>query len=345
MKKHQRFNDNNIINFQEFLPSKKTQVRIIPRNRSQETYFLKLQDSTKTILFAVGPAGTGKTLLATQTAIKLLKDKDIDKIREDCINNNHQILTYQIHTSNLCNQACVTCSSKFSSKWAEIEKRMSIVPTPTFYADPKGIGVNYQTAKRIELLGGEPLFDSRTFDILEQLIKHNNTDCFISIVTNGSISLTDKHHKLLSKFTDLNICISIDGIGPVFEYMRWPGKWDTLTQNIAQYKSIAKSLSVSYTLSSLNALYYDETVSWFQQQNLPFNHNVVTYPNWASINATPNILKQHLKQKNNFIARLLPQTGSISIEDYREKISQQDAAKKIKLEDYMPELAKIIFDN
>jgi len=75
----QRFNDN-VINFQEYQPKKKTQVKIIPRNRSQESYFLKLQDPTKTMIFAVGPAGTGKTLLATQTAIKLLRDGDIDKV-------------------------------------------------------------------------------------------------------------------------------------------------------------------------------------------------------------------------------------------------------------------------
>jgi phosphate starvation-inducible protein PhoH and related proteins len=78
-KKHQRFNDN-IINFQEFAPQKKKQVRIIPRNRAQEHYFQKLQDPTKTMLFAIGPAGTGKTLLATQMAIKLLKEGDIEKI-------------------------------------------------------------------------------------------------------------------------------------------------------------------------------------------------------------------------------------------------------------------------
>jgi phosphate starvation-inducible protein PhoH len=75
----QRFNDN-VINFQEYQPKKKTQVKIIPRNRSQESYFLKLQDPTKTMIFAVGPAGTGKTLLATQTAIKLLRDGAIDKV-------------------------------------------------------------------------------------------------------------------------------------------------------------------------------------------------------------------------------------------------------------------------
>ena len=78
-KKQQRFNDN-VINFQEYVPTKKNQVKIIPRNRAQESYFLKLQDPTKTMIFAVGPAGTGKTLLATQTAIKLLKAKEIEKI-------------------------------------------------------------------------------------------------------------------------------------------------------------------------------------------------------------------------------------------------------------------------
>lgn len=78
-KKQQRFNDN-VINFQEYVPTKKSQVKIIPRNRAQESYFLKLQDPTKTMIFAVGPAGTGKTLLATQTAVKLLKAKEIEKI-------------------------------------------------------------------------------------------------------------------------------------------------------------------------------------------------------------------------------------------------------------------------
>jgi phosphate starvation-inducible PhoH-like protein len=32
------------------------------------------------MIFAIGPAGTGKTLLATQTAVKLLKEKQIEKI-------------------------------------------------------------------------------------------------------------------------------------------------------------------------------------------------------------------------------------------------------------------------
>ena len=81
-RKHSRFNENNnnIINFQEYIPEKKKQVRIVPRNKAQDNYLKKLQDPDKTMLFAIGPAGTGKTLLATQTAVKLLKEKQIDKI-------------------------------------------------------------------------------------------------------------------------------------------------------------------------------------------------------------------------------------------------------------------------
>ena len=81
-RKHSRFNENNnnIINFQEYIPEKKKQVRIVPRNKSQDNYLKKLQDPDKTMIFAIGPAGTGKTLLATQTAVKLLKEKQIEKI-------------------------------------------------------------------------------------------------------------------------------------------------------------------------------------------------------------------------------------------------------------------------
>ena len=67
----------NIINFQ---PHKHKQVQILPRNKNQETYMLKLLDPRKDIVFGIGPAGTGKTLLAVQVAIKNFKDGLVDKI-------------------------------------------------------------------------------------------------------------------------------------------------------------------------------------------------------------------------------------------------------------------------
>lgn len=59
---------------------KKQQVQILPRNKSQEHYVLKLLDDKKDIVFGIGPAGTGKTLLAVQVAVKQFKEGKIDKI-------------------------------------------------------------------------------------------------------------------------------------------------------------------------------------------------------------------------------------------------------------------------
>jgi phosphate starvation-inducible PhoH-like protein len=69
----------NLIQINQYL-RKKTQVNIVPRNLSQETYLELLKNPKKYITFAIGPAGTGKTMLAVQMAIKLFKEGLISKI-------------------------------------------------------------------------------------------------------------------------------------------------------------------------------------------------------------------------------------------------------------------------
>ena len=64
----------NVIDFQPYLPQKKQRVSLYPRNENQKTYIQKLQDEQKNIVFAIGPAGTGKTLLAVQHGIKLFQE-------------------------------------------------------------------------------------------------------------------------------------------------------------------------------------------------------------------------------------------------------------------------------
>ena len=55
------------------------QVNIIPRNFHQDDLLGYLEDRNINIVFAIGPAGTGKTLISTLAGIKALKGGDIDK--------------------------------------------------------------------------------------------------------------------------------------------------------------------------------------------------------------------------------------------------------------------------
>ena len=70
----------NVINIDHRLNDKRKRVHIYPKSLSQETYLLKLNDPSKMIIFAIGPAGTGKTMLGVQWDIDQLKYGDADKI-------------------------------------------------------------------------------------------------------------------------------------------------------------------------------------------------------------------------------------------------------------------------
>jgi phosphate starvation-inducible PhoH-like protein len=71
----------NVIKLVDNTPYKKRpRVQIYPKNLNQENYLFKLNDPEKMIVFATGPAGTGKTMLAVQWAIDQLKYGDATKI-------------------------------------------------------------------------------------------------------------------------------------------------------------------------------------------------------------------------------------------------------------------------
>jgi len=70
----------NIIDFQPYLPAKKQRVIINARNANQKSYLSKLYSETTSIVLAIGPAGTGKTMLAVQYGIKLFQEGVVDKI-------------------------------------------------------------------------------------------------------------------------------------------------------------------------------------------------------------------------------------------------------------------------
>lgn len=70
----------NVINIDPRFNQKRKRIQIYPKNLNQENYLFKLNDPEKMIIFAIGPAGTGKTLLAVQWAIEQLINGEIQKI-------------------------------------------------------------------------------------------------------------------------------------------------------------------------------------------------------------------------------------------------------------------------
>lgn len=88
MPRHRRSRSNNsqaflvedkVVSFNQYVQQRKSVV-LIPKSLNQEEYISLLTDDSKSIVFATGPAGTGKTMLAVLAGIKAYKEGEVKKI-------------------------------------------------------------------------------------------------------------------------------------------------------------------------------------------------------------------------------------------------------------------------
>jgi sulfatase maturation enzyme AslB (radical SAM superfamily) len=281
--------------------------------------------------------------------LSFLKNTTIQNLLDQCEQNQHSVSMLKIDTSNTCNATCVTCDSSFSSAWGALEQKNNIIPAKNWKIKIEDFNhsLDYSHLSAVSFRGGEPFLSSTNFDILNKILQNNNNNCFISFVTNGSFKLNSEQKHILSQFNNVNFCFSIDGIGPVFEYLRYPLKWNNISDNILWAKNNNIDVSVSYTVSNVNLWYYSETVDWFRRHDINFLVNSVYDPTHFQPASLPLQLKNTII--SNRIAgcsELSNILGTHSIQDeinYKQfliEIQKQDSWKGISITDYLPEFAK-----
>ena len=301
------------------------------------------------------PSACGKCWNLEDTGIKsdrLLKnetmsfylDVDTQQLFDQCSINQNTTTLYKIDTSNTCNATCVTCGSQASSAWSALERKNNTVPARSWRIrnNTADAWIDYATATSITFRGGEPLLSATNFYIIEQLIAHNNTRCFISFVTNGSVTPSDYQLGLISQFANKNFCFSIDGVGSVFEYLRYPLKWNAIEKNLEFCKINNISRSVSYTLSNVNVWYHAQTVKWFWDNDLQYQLNPVYDPVYFQPCVLPSGIKQQILSQSacaDLVPLLEPQCSQTNLDLFVAKLKEQDTWKGIHLLDYLPELA------
>lgn len=73
-------NKDNTVNFNEAVKAKLRETKLIPKSLNQEKYIMSLLDCQRDIVIAYGPAGTGKTYLAAQAAVRCLRHGNCERI-------------------------------------------------------------------------------------------------------------------------------------------------------------------------------------------------------------------------------------------------------------------------
>lgn len=74
-------NDSKTIDFNQTQPKRvKKAIELVPQSRNQEKYIVALTDPETDVVIVSGPAGTGKSYLATLNAIRAFRNREVDRI-------------------------------------------------------------------------------------------------------------------------------------------------------------------------------------------------------------------------------------------------------------------------
>ena len=227
----------------------------------------------------------------------------------DCI-----IKYWDIRFSNLCNMACRSCGTWFSSNWYEDHKKLTGAPPPHAKIMKVGRSSNdmweqmlesFDHAEQFYFAGGEPLIMEEHYRILKELDKRKMYHVRLIYNTNFSkLKFKDLDVlELWNKFDSVSVGASLDAEGKRGEFMRKGTVWKDTVANRKKMLEICPQVDfyISSTVGLINALHIvDFHRNWTDQGLLKpqdFNFNLLQYPFWQRIDLLPNAYKQKVKEK------------------------------------------------
>jgi len=192
-----------------------------------------------------------------------------------------QLKYLDVNIDYSCNLACVTCGPECSTTWRkELKiKGQTVRPHIDEFIKNRLTKLDFSQLEEIRLWGGEPFLTNTHKDILNYAVTQGNAhNINLMYNTNGTRVIDDSTKQLIEKFKFARISFSIDGIGEKFNYLRYPGIWQEVEQNLMWWKNNLphnSMLSLTVTASILNVLDIDQICNWHQTN---FNQSVFGDP-------------------------------------------------------------------
>lgn len=240
----------------------------------------------------------------------------------------------EVSFDNLCNLACVMCSEEFSTKW-QTEKftHRNLVA--------KGItahGFDYTSwdltkVTHLKIIGGEPMMSQEKFI---KLLRHFDlTHLEVAVTTNGTILPNTDLKTLLERCKSVSYKVSLDGVGDVNDWIRWPSKFSMIENNINTLEQWWADTTINLQFHTVIGIYninhLQSLVDFvLNKPQWSITWNWVTTPAWQSISVL--IDKEDLRiqlQELGSIYDLDPNPFYISI-DRLYDIPQSDWATAVK---------------
>ena len=201
-----------------------------------------------------------------------------------------------IRFGNLCNLRCAMCSPTDSSAWygehnavwgryfADSGKKITLAQNINgkittkeknifnWSDDPnlwRQIEKYLKQFRRVHIAGGEPLLIKDYFRFLEKCIESGVAEKLIIEFNSNITYIPEKVYDLWKHFKRIHIGISVDGFGPINDFIRYPSKWCQIEKNIQHLDCAGGNISchIAMSVGSLNIWHLPEFIMYIMKKN------------------------------------------------------------------------------
>jgi pyruvate-formate lyase-activating enzyme len=237
----------------------------------------------------------------------------------------------QVSLGNKCNLACRMCNASYSSRIAEdpVHSRWSprMDPARTVW---KGSGAvadslepgrqgwvdgrpwfeqpeffradllaNSPSLKLLYVTGGEPLMSEDFTKLLDDYAEKGHAKSLALNVNSNVFHNEQRLRKMMDsllRFASCTLGASIDGYGSVYEYIRYPARWDVVERNLRILKSLAVqnahlTLILDTVVQPYNCLSLTDLLCFADELGVQCYPHVLEGPYFLQMRVVPRALR------------------------------------------------------
>lgn len=145
---------------------------------------------------------------------------------------------------------------------------------------------------RLRFIGGEPLLIKEVTTMMQHLVESGVSRNIVVFTVSNGAATNQNYFELAKNFKSHGLVLSLDGVGPVNEYIRYPSKWEIIDQNIKTFSQLDNTIIwANITIQAYNVLNVVDLIKYCASRGISFRHHVLQYPQYISVGILPQSIK------------------------------------------------------
>ena len=219
----------------------------------------------------------------------------------------------ELKVSNFCNLKCIMCSTHSSykrvkdldiiTKYQEKGHETRLLRPTTLFDSLNEWPDLWEHVHTLQFTGGEPIINQEHYDLLDSIPQHLKHKIKLRYASNLSHIKFKKYDlvKIWNEFKTVNIKISMDGVGDVYNFIRQDGDWDNVYTNMMVLDSEPTiDVAAGITIQSHNIYHMPEFYDFWKHSDIKLRFitaNILQTPRYLAPSVWPEEYREAIINK------------------------------------------------